>query len=392
MAHLKKIILSLCLLANCLCTQGQIILKPGFDPGQYIRLLEITHKQTAGLYPTPEKPTHDSTASRSANDTIHLPAIPPPAGFRLVYRSPETGLYNRWALWLRDDSAVAVISIRGTIMNTASWMENFYAAMVPATGEIQWNDSVTFHYKLAEDPRATVHAGWLLGLASLAPTILQEIRRYEKLGVKQFIIFGHSQGGALAFLVRSYLHYLPEGALPKDIVYKTYCSAAPKPGNLYYAYDFDYITRGGWAFRVVNARDWVPETPFSIQTLEDFNTVNPFQNIKPALKHRSLLVKLYAGHVFNKLDRSSKKANKKFRRVLGHTVYKQIHQTLPEFREPVYAKSMNYMTAGTPVILMSYADYDHDFPFDGKNVFIHHGLKAYYLLTMHQYASSGLNR
>jgi hypothetical protein len=35
-----------------------------------------------------------------------------------------------------------------------------------------------------------------------------------------------------------------------------------KTGNLYFAYDFDYITRGMKAFTIVNTDDWVPETPF----------------------------------------------------------------------------------------------------------------------------------
>ena len=48
---------------------------------------------------------------------------------------------------------------------------------------------------------------------------------------------------------------------------KTYCSAAPKPGNLFYAYDFEHITEGGWAFNVVNSADWVPELPSTTQTV-----------------------------------------------------------------------------------------------------------------------------
>jgi hypothetical protein len=374
----KKIIPVLLFQLAALPALCQQKLAPGFNAEEYIQMLSIFHAQNTGLFPELQREAKDSGTT--------LPPIPEPDNYSLVYRSPDIGLFNQWDLWLNHDSSLAVISIRGTIMKPASWMENFYAAMVPATGSMKINDSTTFSYRLAENPKADVHTGWLFGLASLAPTIIQQIKKYDRMGVKQFIIFGHSQGGALAFLLRSYLYYLPDSILPKDILFKTYCSAAPKPGNLYYAYDFDYITRGGWAFRIVNVRDWVPETPVSVQTLEDFNEVNPFKNIKPALKNANLFIRLYAKHIFNQLDGSSKKANKKFRKVLGHNIYRQIHQLHPQFPEPHYAKSINYMTAGTPVILMPYQNYEKDFRYDGKNVFIHHGLEPYYLLTLHEFA------
>ncbi len=132
----------------------------------------------------------------------------------------------------------------------------------------------------------------------MANDIERNIKEQYANGIKDFIIAGHSQGAAVAFLLRSHLFYrTKEGALPKDIVYKTYCSAAPKPGNLYYAYDYDFINSGNWAFTVVNAADWVPETPFSIQQVTDFNALNPFSNIKKVLKKQKLLVRLYAGFI-----------------------------------------------------------------------------------------------
>src|SRR3984885_12617163 len=97
--------------------------------------------------------------------------------------------------------------------------------------------------------------------------------------------------------MRSYLYYLQQkGDLPADIVFKTYCSAAPKPGNMYYAYDFDFITRGGWAYAIVNGADWVPETPFSIQTLRDFNPTNPLIHVKDILRKQKFFLRL-AGNI-----------------------------------------------------------------------------------------------
>ena len=61
--------------------------------------------------------------------------------------------------------------------------------------------------------------------------------------------------------------------------------------NINYAYDFDYINRGGWGLRIVNASDWVPETPFSLQTTRDFATVNPFTDVKKILKKQKFPVR-----------------------------------------------------------------------------------------------------
>src|SRR5690606_34196621 len=145
-------------------------------------------------------------------------------------------------------------------------------------------------------------------------------------------------------------------------VYKTYCSAAPKPGNLYYAYDFDLITRNGWGYRVVNSVDWVPETPLSLQTVKDFNAVNPFINLKSGLKKQKLFVRLYGNIVYNKLTRATDRSVRRFRKYLGGTVYRISSKGLPQLRQPAYAHSNNYMTAGTPIILMADEAYHQKFP------------------------------
>ncbi len=355
-------IIVLCSLQPCLSQTG---LHPGFD-----------HKEYEGLLGIADGWQYGSKAQLGAQ--LRKP-------FRLIYRSPEVGLFNQWSLWMRMDS-VAVICIRGTIGKPESWLENFYAAMVPATGSLQLNDSTIFGYKLAERKDAAVHAGWLLGLAALAPTILHAIDSCYATGIKEYIIMGHSQGGAIAYLLRSYLQYLPDSMLPKDIVYKTYCSAAPKSGNEYYADDFDFITRDGWGLHVVNPLDWVPQTPFTVQTISDFNPANPFLHIKPALRRQKWLVRLYLGTVYRKLDRSTKKADRRLRKYLGGTVYKMVHKTLPQFRQPAYAQTTNYMPAGYPVVLLPYPGYEEEHKFNGKNVFVYHGLDAYYDLVKHYYA------
>ncbi len=332
-------------------------LKPGFDPKEFQDLLSLPERGDSAM-------------------GVH------PDNYQLLYTSPEVGFYNRWFLWKRNDGVI-VINIRGTIGKTESWLANFYAAMIPATGSLQLTDSTRFDYKLAKDSTAPyVHVGWTVSLGFLAPDIVAHIKEQYKAGAREFIIMGHSQGGAIAFLTRSYLEYLP--GMPKDIKYKTYCSAAPKPGNLYYAYDFDFITRDGWGFRVVNSADWVPETPLSLQRVTDFNPVSPFIDIPGTLKKQKFFVRLYGKMVYNKLTRATNRSVRRYRKYLGNTVYKLSRKQLPQLKQPEYVYSNNYMTAGSPIILMADEEYFKLFPFDGKNVFIHH-MPAHYLYLLKKY-------
>ena len=309
--------------------------------------------------------------------------------YKWHYRSQVTGLDNRWWMWLSNDGGRGVITIRGTVATTASWLANVYAVMQPATGSIKINDSSTFDYKLAERPDAAVHTGWLLSLGSMAADIENKIREQHAKGVKEFIITGHSQGAAIAYLLRSHIYYrTQEGALPADIIYKTYCSAAPKPGNLFYAYDYDFINKGGWAYTIVNAADWVPETPFSIQQFNDLNPLNPFVIIKSALSKQRYFVRVYAGLVYNKLNKSTRKAAKQYRKYLGKKVGKQVHKKLPQLAGVNSQASMNYVRAGTPVVLMPDSSYYEQFPNDatkGVGIWNHHTFGAYYRLLKKDY-------
>lgn len=340
---------------------GQQRLQPGFDAKEYIDMLSLFELQL-------------DTGKVSGK----LPIVD---NYKRVYRSPVGPLKNRWDFWLRDDN-VGVINIRGTIADAISWIQNFYAAMVPATGSLKLDDSTLFNYQLSNNPNAMVHVGWLTGMANLAPSIVDQIKSHAAKGVKDYIIMGHSQGGALAFLTRSYLYYLVEkGELPKDLVFKTYCSAAPKPGNLYYAYDFEYITRNGWGYTIVNAYDWVPETPFTVQTLRDFNKLNPFTNAKKGMSNLPLIPRLFLRHKFNKIDKSTRKAQKQLTKNLGSLMYTRIKKAMPGYEKPAFATGMNYMRAGVPIILMPNDSYKAEFSDSTKNVFRHHMLIPYFTLA-----------
>jgi len=344
-------------------------LQPGFNAEEYADMLGLTPK-------TPEL-FHSDRYS-----------VPYPSEYKHVYRSPAGPLDNLWDLYIRDDK-IGIIEIRGTTARTKSWLENFYAGMVAASGRIQISENEIFIYKLADDSRAGVHAGWLTGLASIAPGIIDKINEYHARGIYEYILMGHSQGGAIAYLLNSYLHYDTLGLIPDNLLIKTYNSAAPKPGNHYYACDYDYINAGGWALHVVNTVDWVPQTPISVQTLDDFTEVNPFVDTETFTSSMGWLQKVVVRSIFRKMERSLEKAQRKLLKYLGLKLFDFIEPYMDGMVEPVYLESMNYTPAGTPVILQPNDRYFKEYlPTAKDNVFKNHLGRAYYFLLRENYPLS----
>src|SRR5215468_7253129 len=80
----------------------------------------------------------------------------------------------------------------------------------------------------------------------------------------------------MATLLRSYFAYASDAPEEKNYSYKTYVYAQPKPGNDHYACDFESrFCNSGFAFRVTNSLDWVPQVPFTLEFLGDINEPNP---------------------------------------------------------------------------------------------------------------------
>jgi len=363
--HCRLWILALVFLANPLFARH---LKPGFDKEEYRQLMYLSAR-TGALSPD------------------YYAKIPEPKDFKMVYRSPVMGLDNLWDLWIDNQSATAVISIRGTTDKQESWLSNFYAAMVPAKGELKLSEKDIFKYTLASDPKAAVHVGWLLSMAYLSRDILPKIDSCYKAGIRDILLMGHSQGGAINFLLTSYLYHLQEQKLlPADIRFKTYCSAGPKPGNLYYAYDYEARTQAGWAYNVVSAADWVPETPMSIQTLHDYNNTNPFINARDIIRKQKFLQRLALNHAFNRLDKPTKKAQRSYEKYLGNMTSKIVRKTLNDFVPPAYYSSNHYVRAGNTIVLTPDSDYYKLFPDNLKTIFVHHFHTPYlYLLDKLRY-------
>ncbi len=339
-------------------------LKSGFDAKEYLEVLHLEWAhQDSGKY-----------APKSI-----------PANYKRLYRSPEVGLKNKFDFWLRDDS-VGVFCLRFTV-GGASWLENFYSGMIKSSGTLNINDSTSFNYKFSNDEKALVHHGWAIGIAHLAPLITEKIREYSSLGIKEYIFIGHSQGAALTFLMRSYLEYASENIVPKNLIYKVYSSAAPKPGNLFYAYDYDFITRNGWGFRIVNTYDWVPQTPFTTQTISDLHPINPFSKRKELMRRhvKKPIVKLIVNHAVNDMERSAVKTNRKYKKHLTKRLSPFIKKSLPQYKSPQIENSNFYVPAGSSIILQPDSNYNSLFKYNGENVFYNHMFEPYIYLTKLHY-------
>lgn len=369
-SRLKVSIISVLVLMQFL-SFSQSHLNPGFDSKEYLEVLSVNAKHFDTLL-------GDYT-------------LPNPVS-QLIYRSPEVGMDNRWDYW-KCRNGVGIISIRGTAPTDKSWLENFYAAMLPSSGEIRNSDSTTFKYKLAANPNAFVHAGWLFGLSFMAEDINNLMHKEYEKGVKDFIIVGHSQGAVMSMLLRSYLYYVND-AFGSDVRIKVYASAAPKPGNMFYAYDFETITQGGWAFRVVNSADWVPQMPLSVQKFDDLNPTSPTYNYKELTEDAPFAAKLYINHIIKKLDKSQSRLQEYYVDLLNDKAFNFIEKMIPGAVDPSPMSSFDYTVCGNAIILNPTAKYNANFEDkycinDIQKVFVHHHFYAYWFLMLEQYPQRG---
>ncbi len=336
-------------------------LKPGFEKQEFIELLKI--------------------GARTSTDSSFYKKLPAPQRSTLIYQSQKAGFDNLWQLWRTKDN-IPVISIRGTTKTAVSFMANMYAAMVPAKGKLELEKDFTFDYDLSSNPRAAVHVGFLVAMAYLSRDILPKIDSCYKAGSKEFIITGHSQGGAITYLLTSWLESLKkENRLPKDIRFKTCTIASPKPGNLYYAYDYEDLTKNGWAYHVVNSVDWVPELPFSIQTQDDMNETNPFVNAKKLIKKQKFPNSTVLRIAYNQLSKPAKKAQRKYEKWLGKRFAKIVKKNLKGFTEPDYYSSNSYVRTGTTIVMIPDSSYFVKFPEIRDSVWHNHTQIPYLFLA-----------
>lgn len=180
-----------------------------------------------------------------------------PKGYQRIYTSKVQGLDNLFQVY--KGKGFGVINLRGSTAEMDSWLENFYADMIPAKGTITIS-GVEHQYKFAENDSAAVHSGYAYAIACLSKDLLQQIRVLNQQGIYQIYITGHSQGGALAQLLTAYLRY--HDSVSDRNVFKTYAFASPMVGDVDFANEYaaSYL---GVSYNIINPADKIPKFPLS---------------------------------------------------------------------------------------------------------------------------------
>ncbi|NPA38084.1 MAG: hypothetical protein GXO47_14675 [Chlorobi bacterium] len=293
--------------------------------------------------------------------------------YKIVHLVDSTALDNAWCVLTNGKQGV--ISFRGTTEKPISWLENFYAAMIPAVGEVTSPQGKTVQYKFADDPRAGVQSGWSLALLVMSKEILSEMRKLNEKGIYDFYITGHSQGGALALLFRALLEHLPDSVLDPKNNFKTYAFAAPKPGNRFFTYDYNRICNTNLSsFNFINAYDWVPQVPFSVQSPNNITEPNPFVEFENS-KEGSWIKRIALHQLYHSMTKPIEKAQKKLNKNLGHRVKKIVEKTTGGFTVPEYMADAAYFPAGISIIIDRYEPLLN--PDNEKDVFWQHKPEHY---------------
>jgi hypothetical protein len=220
-----------------------------------------------------------------ALDLVALSAIieggeapPQPTGWNMIFDSPVIGQFTeKWQLWQNASGSYAIV-LRGTVLDAGSILEDLLSFLVPASGRLTVGH-IQIDYSFAASSDASVHFGFALGTLLLLKDpqdgILVQLASKVPPGSTIYIT-GHSQGAAMATLLQSYFAYASDAPKENNYTYKTYVYAQPKPGNDHYASDFESrFCNSGFAFRVTNSLDWVPQVPFTLEFPGDINTPNP---------------------------------------------------------------------------------------------------------------------
>lgn len=348
------------LAALCPVAAQAATLRPGFDAAEYRELLCIA----------------------SHMDSMRVEAhylAPRPDQATQLYSAPEVGFDNHWELWRTANGTLAIM-LRATVSTTTSWLANFNCGMVRAQGTCHVGQDKP--YDFCADSTALVHAGWTAGLLTMTDDILAKLDSCHSAGHSDFLIAGHSQGGGLSFLLTALLRRMQDkGRLPNDLRFKTYCSAAPKPGDYLFALHYEAMTAGGWSFNVVSADDWVPEVPLSVQRPCDFRPTNPFARMDTYMAGMKGVDKAKVKFLFNRLTKPTQKSVTNIKRYLGSVMGGMLESQRVWFSHPVYEDCANYARAGQTVVLMPDEAYHAVHPVVAPDAFDHHQYNAYYLLA-----------
>jgi hypothetical protein len=300
-------------------------LQPGFEPEEARDLTAICNSYTfLELY-------EDDT------DII-------PKDYKKKFTSETIGMDNQFQIYTKGK--IGVIHFRGSTSQVTSWIENMYSAMIPAKGVVKINNK-EHTYQFASDTLAAVHSGYALAILLQAPSLLEQIKRLNAQGIHSMLITGHSQGGALATLCRTYLEHLPSEIVSDKNKFKTYSFASPMVGNKAFAEEYNAMySANKTSFRIINPADMIHEMPVHydedkklINTERIFNTISG----KEKLSLKKLGVEFVARNFERTLANHIGFSNRQIERFVS--------KAITSLEMPEYTKDINYYKAGEVMTL-----------------------------------------
>lgn len=257
-----------------------------------------------------------------------------PREYKKKYTSGIFGMDNKYQIYQKG--SIAVINLRGSTDKEASWLENIYSAMIPAKGVIEVSGE-KIDYCFANDEEAAVHSGYALGIVCLSKDILYQINALNHEGIYSFIITGHSQGGALANMLRAYLENLPGNEISKKNKFKTYTFAAPMVGNKTFVTEYNSsFAADSSSFNIVNPADMIPTLPLSYNdTNYVADNIKSFLFDRESFSFRKMLIdgsaRLFEGNLSQLIQR------------MGASTSKRIVKGIGPVEMPDYVKDINYL-------------------------------------------------
>ncbi len=267
-----------------------------------------------------------------------------PMEYVRIYTSPAYGMDNLFQVYVNQSKTKAVLNFRGSTNKKSSWLENMYSSLVPAKDSIFKGETV-FAYTCAEDQNAAVHAGYILGLSYCADDILKQIQHLNKQGIYTIYITGHSQGGALAQITRTWLYFLPKTKLNPRNNFKVYAFANPMIGNKAFAQEYQKrFADPGFSFLLHNPEDIVPKMPVSYNDSTFWKS-----NLQTMLFDRenfSFKESMKEG-MLNMFGTKVNRLNNGF----SNNVHGQLVKLLGDFRMPEAKNEANFMHTSQPIIL-----------------------------------------
>lgn len=265
-----------------------------------------------------------------------------PKDYHKVYTSGVFGMDNKFQIYKKNHTAV--IHFRGSTDKQVSWLENIYAAMIPAQGVINL-EGEDFPYHFADDTSAAVHSGYSLGLAFMHAELIDRIKILNDDGIYDIIITGHSQGGSLANLATAWLNNIKGKEISAKNNFRTYAFAAPMIGNQAFVNEYNRkFCDTKKSFNIINIADQIPTFPISYNDSASLKNSlwgmlfdnQSFNAKKAATEQGIIMLEDKLGQILRSVSESAHK------RIVKNVGYAEL---------PDYKKEFNYKPLGNRVEL-----------------------------------------